>query len=91
MQTSDVSIIGSITTSATVTATSALGFINEYAIIIGLSLSLVSLIAGIRFKVMDKRESEILYLAELKRRDEDANQQAKQLAALVLIVGKLQH
>jgi hypothetical protein len=91
MQSSDVNIIGSGATSITVVATSAMGFINEYAIIIGLLLSLVSLIAGIRFNVIDKRKCETLYLEELKRRDDDANQQAMQLKALVTIIEKLDH
>ena len=79
-------IIVSSTTGATVAATSAMGVINEYAVVIGLIVSIVSLVAGICFKISSSRKEEIRRLEELAYRAEEARQSRMQLHALASMV-----
>ena len=82
----NANIIGSGATAATVATTSALGVINEYAVVIGLLLSVVSLIAGVCFKISASRKEDVRRAEELAIRAEEAKQQAQQLEALTAMV-----
>lgn len=54
----NVGITSSGVTAAATTASGAVGWINENAILIGLGLSLVSLVIGVVFKLLAIRRSE---------------------------------
>lgn len=54
----NVGITSSSVTAAATTASGAIGWINDYAIVIGLSLSIVSLAIGMVFKILAIRRSE---------------------------------
>ena len=82
----NANIIGSGATAATVATTSALGVINEYAVVIGLLLSVVSLIAGVCFKISASRKEDVRRAEELALRAEEAKRQAQQLEALTAMV-----
>lgn len=74
----NANIIGSGATAATVATTSAMGVINEYAVVIGLLVSLISLIAGICFKISASRKEDERRAEELAHRAEEAKRQAQQ-------------
>jgi len=82
----NANIIGSGATAATVATTSAMGVINEYAVVIGLLVSLISLIAGICFKISASRKEDERRAEELAHRAEEAKRQAQQLEALAAMV-----
>jgi len=82
----NANIIGSGATAATVATTSAMGVINEYAVVIGLLVSLISLIAGICFKISSSRKEDERRAEELAHRAEEAKRQAQQLEALAAMV-----
>lgn len=82
----NATIYGSGATAATVTTTGAMGVINEYAVIIGLFVSIVSLIAGICFKISANRKEELRYREELKRREEEAKRASQQIDAIAVMV-----
>lgn len=78
----NASIIGSGATAATVVTTSAMEIINEYAIVVGLAVSIVSLIAGIFFKISASRKEDARRAEELKHRFEEAKRAQQQIEAL---------
>lgn len=82
----NANIIGSGATAATVATTSALGVINEYAVVIGLAVSLVSLVAGICFKISASRKEELRRKEELAYRTEEAKRAQQQMDALAAMV-----
>lgn len=82
----NATILGSGATAATVTTTGAMGVINEYAVIIGLFVSIVSLIVGVCFKISANRKEELRYKEELRRRDEEAKRTREQIDALASMV-----
>ena len=82
----NANIIVSSTTGATVAATSAMGVINEYAVVIGLAVSLISLIAGICFKISSSRKEELRREEELMFRAEEAKRAQQQIDALAAMV-----
>lgn len=81
-----VNLIGSGATAATVAGTSLMGVINEYAVVLGLGISIVSLIAGFCFKVSASRKEEIRREEELAYRAEEARQSRLQIDALAAMV-----
>ena len=78
----NANIIVSSTTGAAVAATSAMNVINEYAVIIGLVISFVSLIAGFWFKLASNRKEDVRREEELAYRAEEARQSRLQIDAL---------
>lgn len=75
----NASLISSGTVATATTATTAMGVINEYAVVIGLLVSIVSLIVGICFKISASRK-EALY------REEESKRAQQQLEALTELV-----
>lgn len=75
----NASLISSGTLATATTTTSVLGVINEWAVLIGLLVSVISLIAGIWFKVSASRKEAEFREAESKR----AQQQIDALTKLV--------
>ena len=75
----NASLISSGTVATATTATTAMGVINEWAVVIGLLVSVVSLIVGICFKVSASRKEALYRKEEAKR----AQQQFEALAELV--------
>lgn len=82
----NANIIVSSTTGAAVAATSAMNVINEYAVIIGLLISIVSLIAGFWFKVAANRKEDLRREEELAYRAEEARQSRLQIDALAVMM-----
>mgnify|MGYP000020550380 CR=1 FL=1 len=82
----NANIIGSGATAATVATTSALGVINEYAVVIGLLVSIISLIAGICFKISSSRKEALLREEELRYREQEAERARQQFDALAKMV-----
>lgn len=82
----NANIIGSGATAATIAGTSALGVINEYAVALGLVLSVVSLVAGICFKISANRKEELRRKEELAYRTEEARRAQQQMDALAAMV-----
>lgn len=82
----NANIIGSGATAATVATTSAIGLINEYAVVIGLLVSIISLVAGICFKISSSRKEEIRREEELAHRAEEARQSRMQIDALAAMM-----
>lgn len=78
----NASIIGSGATAATVVTTSAMEIINEYAIVVGLAVSIVSLMAGIFFKISASRKEDARRAEELRHRVEEAKRAQQQIEAL---------
>lgn len=83
---SNATIIGSGTTGATVAGATAMGWINEYAVVIGLVLSLVSLIVGICFNISASHKRELLQREALLRREEEARLTRLQIDALTEMI-----
>lgn len=82
----NANIIVSSTTGAAVAATSAMSVINEYAVVIGLTISFVSLVAGFWFKIASNRKEEIRREEELAYRAEEARQSRMQIDALAAMM-----
>lgn len=80
------SITVSGTTGATVAATSAMGVINEWAVIIGLIISLISLVAGVCFKISASRKEALLREEDLKRARLEAETRRREFDALTHMV-----
>ncbi len=81
-----VSFIGSGATGATVAGGSAIGVINEYAVLIGLIISLVSLVVGVVFKIMSLRKEAEMAAAELEYREAEAAESRQQFHALAALL-----
>lgn len=81
-----VSALTSGTTAATVATTSALGIINEYAVIAGLLISVISLIAAVYFKVSAMRKEDLRYQEELKHRQLESLRAQQQMDTLVAML-----
>ena len=82
----NANIIGSGATGAAVAATSAMSVINEYAVVIGLTISFVSLVAGFWFKIASNRKEDIRREEELAYRAEEARQSRLQIDALAAMM-----
>lgn len=82
----NASIIGSGTTAATVTATSAMGWINEYAVFIGLLISFVALVSGVFFNIVSNRKREALRAEDLRRANEEIRMRRMEFDALTAMV-----
>lgn len=82
----NATIIGSGTTATAVVTTTVMGVINEYAIVIGLIVSLISLIVGVCFKISASRKEALRYEEELRHRALEAERSRQQLDALTVMV-----
>jgi len=82
----NASITVSGTTGVTVAATSAMGVINEWAVVIGLVISLMSLIVGVCFKVSASRKEAARRDEELKYREAESKRAQQQIDALTAMV-----
>lgn len=78
----NVNIIGSGATGATVAGGSAIGVINEYAVLIGLFISIVSLLAGVYFKIQASKKEAKRIEEELAYREAEARASRQQIDAL---------
>ena len=83
------SITVSGTTAVTVSATSAIGVINEYAVVIGLIVSILSLLAGVYFKLSSSRKEALLREEDLKRAKLEAEARRQEFDALTHMVESL--
>lgn len=75
----NASLISSGTAATATAATTVIGVINEWAVVIGLLVSIISLIAGVWFKISASRK-EALY------REEESKRAQQQLEALTELV-----
>lgn len=82
----NANIIGSSATGAVVATTSAMGVINEWAVVIGLMVSIVSLIVGIGFKIAANRKEAARRDEELKYREAESKRAQQQIDALTAMV-----